>query len=544
MPLNSSGQISLAGSTAGQSIAAELSLGPTTTITLNDTAVRTLAAVPSGTIAMPTDFWGKSTGPVGTAYWAVYAGYHFRPSPATSSGNYNTYSGANFHTIDSTGNLIVETLQDAYLAPSWSNTEFKFLKFNSSGVYTAQSNWGNSFPNRNTSGLYSRGNHTDRTKFIVHGYRPTGSFVGGTPTVQAWYDTNLNRTTYQTNLGPTNGTTIVDPSQNQIAYGPNNNYAWAGNAPTAASCNFAYGIRNSGYGMQSSNRLPVQTNANLSQGNNSPIVVDNSNNYYVVNTRSVPNFAVNWWKINSSGTPIGQSTIEYPGLTSAIITFPPMRMACNPTTGNQYFIFYTTTEGIIVTGVNSGGTVLWCTRLSEPSTGLSYERYNIHYDSTNNKVIIFLPHATHPVDGVVYYVIWLNAATGAITLQRKLRGQVNNITLEEDVYLDRMLLSVRSGVWNTGVNNPAPRGGTQLVINPTNVISLPAPGGALGAGVGYGNLLTYAVTTNFSNAPFTANYVSNGLSGWTSPGMGQPYSPGGYDTNTDYGIQLSASGSW
>ena len=60
MALNSSGPISLAGATAGQSIALELSLGTTTQISLNDTAVRTLAGVASGAISMPTDFWGKS----------------------------------------------------------------------------------------------------------------------------------------------------------------------------------------------------------------------------------------------------------------------------------------------------------------------------------------------------------------------------------------------------------------------------------------------------------------------------------------------------
>jgi len=59
MALNPSGAISLAGPTAGQSIAVELGQGATSLITLNDTTVRTLAGVPSGTITMPTDFWGK-----------------------------------------------------------------------------------------------------------------------------------------------------------------------------------------------------------------------------------------------------------------------------------------------------------------------------------------------------------------------------------------------------------------------------------------------------------------------------------------------------
>ena len=62
MPLNPSGAISLGGPVAGQSIAVELGLSPTATISLNDTAVRTLAQVPSGAIIMPTNFYGKSTG--------------------------------------------------------------------------------------------------------------------------------------------------------------------------------------------------------------------------------------------------------------------------------------------------------------------------------------------------------------------------------------------------------------------------------------------------------------------------------------------------
>jgi hypothetical protein len=60
MALNPSGAISLAGPSAGQSIAVELGVSATATISLNDTNVRTLAQVPSGVIVMPTDFYGKS----------------------------------------------------------------------------------------------------------------------------------------------------------------------------------------------------------------------------------------------------------------------------------------------------------------------------------------------------------------------------------------------------------------------------------------------------------------------------------------------------
>lgn len=60
MALNSSGPISLAGTTAGQSIQIELGGNGSTRTSLNDTNVRTLAGVSSGQITMPTNFWGKS----------------------------------------------------------------------------------------------------------------------------------------------------------------------------------------------------------------------------------------------------------------------------------------------------------------------------------------------------------------------------------------------------------------------------------------------------------------------------------------------------
>lgn len=64
MTLNASGPISLAGTTAGQSIEIENGGNGTTQISLNDTAVRTLAggsATATGSvIIMPTNFYGKS----------------------------------------------------------------------------------------------------------------------------------------------------------------------------------------------------------------------------------------------------------------------------------------------------------------------------------------------------------------------------------------------------------------------------------------------------------------------------------------------------
>lgn len=66
MALNSSGPISLAGTTTGESIEKELGGNGTTQISLNDTNVRNLAGVASGQIIMPTNFYGKSSGFNGT----------------------------------------------------------------------------------------------------------------------------------------------------------------------------------------------------------------------------------------------------------------------------------------------------------------------------------------------------------------------------------------------------------------------------------------------------------------------------------------------
>ena len=58
--MNSSGPISLGGATTGQSINLEVGAPATSTVSLNDVIVRQLAGVVSGTIVVPTDFYGKS----------------------------------------------------------------------------------------------------------------------------------------------------------------------------------------------------------------------------------------------------------------------------------------------------------------------------------------------------------------------------------------------------------------------------------------------------------------------------------------------------
>jgi hypothetical protein len=69
MPLNSSGQISMGGSTTGQSINLELGKSATAQISLNDADARTLAGVASGQISL-SNFYGKSNAIQYLGRWA------------------------------------------------------------------------------------------------------------------------------------------------------------------------------------------------------------------------------------------------------------------------------------------------------------------------------------------------------------------------------------------------------------------------------------------------------------------------------------------
>jgi hypothetical protein len=77
MTLNASGPISLAGATAGQSIAVEMGLSSTAQISLNCTNVRTLAGVPTGAIVMPTNFYGKPVIAFGCATYTTSGTFSF-----------------------------------------------------------------------------------------------------------------------------------------------------------------------------------------------------------------------------------------------------------------------------------------------------------------------------------------------------------------------------------------------------------------------------------------------------------------------------------
>jgi hypothetical protein len=131
MTLASSGTLSIGGSTANRSINLELGRSATATSNLNETDLRTLAGVASGTISI-SDFYGKSasldvqtvTVGVYVAKATTYYGYGLAGG-SISDGTFNPKSGASITRLEwvSTGTLSF-SLSGSYTNADWTTVEF------------------------------------------------------------------------------------------------------------------------------------------------------------------------------------------------------------------------------------------------------------------------------------------------------------------------------------------------------------------------------------------------------------------------------------
>ena len=147
MAMNSSGPISLGGATTGQSINLEIGSPATSTVSLNDTIVRTLAGVATGQIVVPTDFYGKS---LSSGYFQIIT------SPATPLWNERMLADTSTNTFyfqsnpsvatptthmlarsDTSGNILFATRYNPS-NPTWSLAALNLSNFNSN--YLAASN--------------------------------------------------------------------------------------------------------------------------------------------------------------------------------------------------------------------------------------------------------------------------------------------------------------------------------------------------------------------------------------------------------------------
>lgn len=259
MTLNASGPISLAGATAGQSIAVELGQSATGTISLNDTAVRNLAGVPSGAIIMPTNFYGKSN----ISYWSSQISLSGASTDTTPTGI----------AFDSSNNI--------YLTGIYDSTTSYVIKLNSDGVIQ--------FANRysDASGYYaisdicvdSSSNIYITGRITVISYATVVTKLNSSGVVQ-W------TTSIGPNLAPTNDIT-VDSSNNVYIL-----------ARTANNADTIYKYNSSG------TLLAQRQITNIDNFGSGRIAVDSSGNiYYAVAGRYTPSRAYSdifQLKMNSS----------------------------------------------------------------------------------------------------------------------------------------------------------------------------------------------------------------------------------------------------
>lgn len=117
MPLNNSGPLSFGGTTVGQSINLELGLSATATASINSTAFRTLAGVPSGQISV-SNFYGKSNA-IG---WVINTG------PSDGTGTLIPINAGIF--VDAVGNMY-------WMFGQSPASRFGIARVSSSGVLTA-----------------------------------------------------------------------------------------------------------------------------------------------------------------------------------------------------------------------------------------------------------------------------------------------------------------------------------------------------------------------------------------------------------------------
>ena len=123
MTLNSSGPISLGGSTTGQSINLELGVSATALADINSTSFRTLAGVASGQISL-SSFYGKSN----TTYWFAT----FTPSSMTSlAGHAVNPSNGNIILVLNTYNGVTKYSTVYKISPSGSVTSNNSVYSNS-----------------------------------------------------------------------------------------------------------------------------------------------------------------------------------------------------------------------------------------------------------------------------------------------------------------------------------------------------------------------------------------------------------------------------
>lgn len=159
MPLNNSGPISIGGSTTGQSINLELGRAGTAQSSLNESALRTLAGVPSGAISM-SNFYGKSNETIVINNESAFSDDTYNPPFVTTvSASITLFNTGNYRIDVNTGSgsLI------AWLSPTSAASNYEAL---ATIISSGAGSW---------SGTFGSWLDLATTRSWTHNYSPGGA---------------------------------------------------------------------------------------------------------------------------------------------------------------------------------------------------------------------------------------------------------------------------------------------------------------------------------------------------------------------------------
>lgn len=492
MALNSSGPISLAGSTAGQSIALELSQSATGTISLNDAAVRNLAGVPSGAITMPTNFWGKSSL---TGYLATYNASSGPSTPYTFTGNIdssgrvimtwgNDSNYPSFISLSSTFTLASTTVpgfnpfigssQTPAAPQQGTNSSGRFCLgiaaagYNSSFLGSAYTRYGLNFLNGFTYG--ATGTISQRTIYGNHP-EPSGLNITNMNFYQSGYDQG-NALNYDGTIGLANGMFFGGV----IVYGPKGSYYTPSKKRNFVALYNTSGVLTNSVYLANLNSENQSMTCGFDSSNNvytSALVYGLSGGYYTLYT-----------KFNSALSPQwSYSNNDYAIFCGA------------DSSGNTYWHTYTGGNGLgSVYKISSGGSVLWGKTYSGPY--VDRKQFKIQ-----NDILLGCTRDSSSIG----YIVRIDISTGNITWQRR----IYNNPVSVSWYYERWYYD---GCPKYPIND-----GTNYVYPGTNgatlyLLKMPVSGAV---GTGSTALGNYGTTTAFSASNYTPDWVSQSVT-WSS----------------------------
>lgn len=340
MALNSSGPISLGGTTAGQSIALENGGSGTSQISLNDAAVRSLAGVPSGAIIMPTNFYGKSN----ATYFFGYLGNVGQQAIITDSSN-NIYCAGS--SSSNTG---------AWFSVSGAGVALNSRQFNST-------------------------NNTGQIKWLGWASGTSGTIYGGsTQGAMTWTASTFSYNAPSYRVDSYNSAPVPSPliatsatflDGKQL---PNGSIVLAGSVTGSYCCSDsifpAFRTYNTSYNVTGGVMASSAYTAARTVG------TDPNNNFYVSTmTYNGVNFIPGFNKFNSGSSYLGTYALNYPNAE-------PMGVV-GDSSGNGYGLVYASPFTFLIKW-NSSFTVQWKIQLSSSGSSYTYLGRSIAVDSSGN----------------------------------------------------------------------------------------------------------------------------------------------------------------